>query len=347
LIVASAVPNGAAALASAGKLTELGVLTLGAAAFVETRERLAAVAALLVGFSAIAAGWALVGFLGSGGRQTSFLGEHDLAAVAGMAIAVGLAHVHARPGRPPLVALLALAGGALAMTLAASLASLVGLYLAAAAVMGLAAVRRALRPAAIVVTVLVAAAVTGGTLGLRSGDLGFLQSWFGPKPERPGQYAAGWSQRLIYAYVGGRVFLDRPVLGTGWEGELPAKEYARYLPDARARFSDQPPRYFPPEDGTLIPQQTYDQVLMELGLLGGAVFAAVTVLTMLRAVWAGVRWPDGAAAEAYLPVAWVGSLGGALAGAALFGGSPLAAVFWLTLGLVAVVPLLLPRAAVT
>jgi hypothetical protein len=68
---------------------------------------------------------------------------------------------------------------------------------------------------------------------------------------------------------------------------------------------------------------------------------------MLRAVWAGVRWPDSAAAEAYLPVAWVGSLGGALAGAALFGGSPLAAVFWLTLGLVAVVPLLLPRAAVT
>ena len=49
----------------------------------------------------------------------------------------------------------------------------------------------------------------------------------------PGQYAASWSQRLIYAYIGGRVFLDNPVLGTGWYGELPPKEYARFLADAK------------------------------------------------------------------------------------------------------------------
>ena len=40
-------------------------------------------------------------------------------------------------------------------------------------------------------------------------DLGFLQSWFGKPETRPGQYASSWSQRLIYAYVGGRD-LPRP-----------------------------------------------------------------------------------------------------------------------------------------
>ena len=44
------------------------------------------------------------------------------------------------------------------------------------------------------------------------------------------------------------------MLGTGWEGELPPSDYAQYVPAARERFPDQPPHYFPPEDGTLIPQ---------------------------------------------------------------------------------------------
>jgi hypothetical protein len=39
-------------------------------------------------------------------------------------------------------------------------------------------------------------------------------------------------------------------------------------------------------------------------------------------------------------VAWVGALGGAIAGAALFGGSPLAALFWLVLGVTAAAPAL-------
>ncbi len=81
------------------------------------------------------------------------------------------------------------------------------------------------------------------------------------------------------------------MLGTGWHGELPPAEYAEYLPDARARFPDQPPRYFPPADGTFIPQQTYDQVLFQLGLVGAALLLAIAVLGLTVAVRAGVRWP--------------------------------------------------------
>ena len=98
LIVVSSIPNGAAAVTAAGKLAELAALTLGAAAFLDTRERLGALAELIVAFTVVAVFWGAIGFVGAGGRQGSFLGEHDLAAVSTMALAVGLARLHAAAG---------------------------------------------------------------------------------------------------------------------------------------------------------------------------------------------------------------------------------------------------------
>jgi hypothetical protein len=350
LIVASAIPNGADALTAAGKLAEFAALTLGAAAFLETRERLAALAELIVVYAAVAVLWGAIGFIsGSGGRQGSFLGEHDLAAVSAMALAIGLAHVHARAGRLPVGTLVAIGAGGLGLMLGASLASLLGLYLVVAAVIGLALAVRSLRPAAVLATLGIAVIVTAGTLSMRSGDLGFLQEWFGPEAEAPGQYAASWSQRLIYAYLGVRVFLDRPVLGTGWQGELPPEDYARYLPDAHERFADQPASYFPASDDTLIPQQTYDQVLFEMGLVGCAVFFAAGFLAVRYALRAGLHWPRRSSGTelAYVPLAWLGGVAGALAGAALFGGAPLTGTFWLILGVAAAAPALVPIPART
>ena len=326
LIFLSALPNGSTAIVAAGKLAELAALTLGAAVFADTRERLWTLILVVVGVAGVATAWGAIEFVGAGGgRQTSFLGEHDLAALATMALAVGLTRLHTRPGRPSALAVAAIAIGLVGVVLGASLASLLGVYLATAAILAVAARRGRLRLTAALLTVAVAGAATLGTVAMRQGELGFLQSWFGKPPETPGQYAASWSQRLIYAYVGGRVFLDRPILGTGWHGELPPYEFAEYVPDARDRFPDQPAHYFPPTDRGFIPQQTYDQVLYQLGLVGAAVFAAVAVLALL-------------AARGYIPWAWLASLGGVLAGAALFGGGPLTAVFWLTLGVVAARP---------
>ena len=340
MIVASALPNGATAVTSAGKLTELAALTLGAVAFLDSRDRLAALAELAVAYTTVAVFWGAVGFVGAGGRQGSFLGEHDLAAIATLSAAVGLAGIHARRGPPPIVAAVALLAGSLGIVLGASLAGLLGLYLTVAAILGLSLARHSLRWTAVLATLAVTVFATAGTLSLRSGELGFIQQWFGPEPERPGQYAASWSQRLIFTYLGGRVFLDRPVLGTGWQGELPPEDFARYLPDARARFSDQPARYFPRPDGTLIPQQAYDQVLFELGLTGAAVFLASLLLAVRSAVQTGLRWRSSDDGEelAYLPAAWLAAVVGSLAGSALFGGAPLTATLWLTLGVVAAAP---------
>jgi O-antigen ligase len=334
LLLVSAVPNGGDALSAAAKIATYAALALGVVAFVDSAERLNAFLAVVVVWATAAAAWAFVGFLTSDrGRQASFMGEHDMAALATLAAAVGLARLHGRRGPPGRLAVVGIVAGLVGTVLGASLASLIGLYLAAAVVLAIAARRRELRAAAIAVTVALAVVATAGTVALRQGELGFLQEWFGTPSDDPGANAASWSHRLIYTYVGGRIFLDKPVLGTGWHGLLPPDEFARYVPDARERFPDQPPHYFPPTDQGFIPQQTYDQVLFELGLVGGALFLVLAGLAVWRAAVAARRR---AGERAYLPAAWLGALAGALAGAALFGGSPLTAMLWLTLGLVAV-----------
>jgi hypothetical protein len=292
---------------------------------------------LLVVITAVAVAWALVGFAQHPGhRQAAFLGEHDLAALSTACLAVWLATLFAgyRRDRLPRVAGVI---GALGIVLGAALASLLGLYLAAAALVVAAAMRGSLRLRPVGITVLVAVVLTGATYSLRARDLGFLQQWFAPAEDaKPGEYAGSWSQRLIFVYIGGRIFVEHPVLGTGWWGNLPPSEYARFLPAARVRFPDQPPRYFPPANGVFIPQQTYDQVLYELGLVGIAALAALIGIAARDALRAVSSWPRGDPdeLEAFLAAPWLASLLGAIAGFALFGGTPMATLFWLTFGLV-------------
>jgi hypothetical protein len=296
----------------------------------------------------IAVGRALYDFAHhAGSRQGAFLGEHDLAALSTMTLAGALVTLYAPRTRGWWFAAAGLVG-TIGIVLGAALAQLLGVYLAVAAIVALAAARRSVTLRALVVTLAVTGAITAGTLSMRSGELGFLQAWFGTKkPEAPGQFAGSWSQRLIYAYIGGRIFVDHPVLGSGWYGLIPPKVYGRYVPDARRRFSDQPFGYFPAPPAQFIPQQTYDQVLYELGIVGAALFLALAVVTVRTTIRVGRAWPRPRTDEglAYLPLAWVASLAGALAGAALFGGIPMTAIFWFTLGVAAVAPSLSPPTA--
>jgi O-antigen ligase len=328
LVLATAASNGAVAFVSGGKVVELAALGLATVVLVRRREQLEAIVDLLLLFTAAADIVGLVRFIsGGGGRQASFLGEHDFAALAALPLLYGLTLVAARRGGRR--AVLAIVVGAVGCILGAALASLLGLYVGAATLIVVAALRRRLDLRAIVVTVAVLAAVTAGTLTIRSGELGFLQSWFGKPASTPGQYASSWSQRLIFAYVGGRIFIDHPVLGTGWYGNLPPKEFGRYLPAARRRFSDQPANYFPPASGDFIPQQTFDEVLYELGAVGALALLALLIASGAAALRTAART---AGALASLPAVWLAAMIGALAGDGLFGGTPIAAMFWLVAG---------------
>lgn len=329
-LLVTAAPNGATAFVSGAKVVELAALSLGAVALIRNRSHLDALADLLIVFTLVADVVGLAKFVSAGGgRQPSFLGEHDFAALATLPLLYGLALLYER-GRDRR-AWLAVGVGGLGCILGAALASLLGLYIGAAVMLALHALSRRLTMRDLAVTVAVVGLVTGGTLVLRSGDLGFLQAWFGKPASRPGQYASSWSQRLIFSYVGGRIFLDRPIAGTGWWGNLPPAEFDRYLPDARKRFPDQPAHYFPQADKPFIPQQTYDEVLYELGSVGGLLFLALLVSLGRASLRAG-RKALGFATT--IPAAWLGASLGALAGEGFFGGTPLAATFWLVAGVV-------------
>jgi hypothetical protein len=327
LVLATAAANDASAFVSGVKVVELAALGLAALVLIRREDQLEAIVDVLLLFTVLADVVGLVRFASGGGRQGSFLGEHDFAALAALPLLYGLTLVaERRRGRR---ALLAIVAGSVGCILGAALASLLGLYVGAATLIAVAALRRRLDVRAVVVTLAVLAAVTAGTLSLRSGELGFLQSWFGKPASTPGQYASSWSQRLIFAYIGGRIFIAHPVLGTGWYGDLPPQEFARYLPDARRRFSDQPVRYFPPATGNFIPQQTFDEVLYELGAAG----AVAMLVLLVGAGRASLRTATRAVgALASLPAVWLAAMIGALAGEGLFGGTPIAALFWLVVG---------------
>jgi hypothetical protein len=354
LLLSSAL-NGTTALVAAGKLLEYGALALGVVVLVRRRVQLWIVIGLFAAFAAAAAAWGGLAFFGlvdtafTGRRQDSFTGQHELALLSTMTLAVVLASLYAPAHRLPRAAL-AVAGclAVVGVVLGGALASLLGVYAAAAILVAVALARGAATARALAVTAAAVLVVTVGVLALRSGDLAAFTRSLGlsERREQQEENVAGWNERLAYAYVGGRIFLDRPFLGTGWHGELPPEEYVRYLPDARRRFPELPADYFPPTTG-YVPQQTYDQVLYELGLVGALLFLALGVITVRSTLQVARAWPRGHPDEpaAYVPVAWTAALACALVGAALFGGSALPAAFWLTLGIAAAAPSLLPRGA--
>ncbi len=246
LLISSAL-NGFTTLVGAVKLLEYAILGLGAVLFLQRRSTFWSFVALLVALAALADLYALKGFVQHpGARQNSFTGAHDLAALCSMSLVLAFAALFTRQHRLGKLPLAAGIVGAVGVILGAALASLLGVYLAAVAVVALAAARRVVTLRALLATGAILAVVTAGSLSLRSSELGFLNAWFGSTQKaKPGQYAASWSQRLIYVYIGGRVFEANPVLGTGWYGELPPKEWARFLPDAKRKFPDQPREVLP------------------------------------------------------------------------------------------------------
>ena len=341
LVLATSAPNGATAFVAGGKFVELAAVGLGAVALLRRRSQIEAIVDVLILFTLVADLYGIERFIvDGGGRQSSFLGEHDFAALATLPLVYGLTVVFEQRAPLPRAIVSILVGG-VGCVLGAALASLIGLYLGAGVLVVVTVLRRTATRRALLITLATVALVSAGTLELRSGDLGFLQSWFGKPASRPGQYAASWSQRLIYAYIGGRIFLAHPIVGTGWYGDLPPKTFVAYLPAARRRFSDQPARYFPSRSSDFIPQQTWDQILYELGALGGAI-----VLALFATLVAASRRAAAYASDRYslLPAAWIGGLVGALSGDALFGGTPVGMIFWFVAGFVIATPLVLRRA---
>ena len=265
----------------------------------------------------------------AGRRKPSFLGYHDFGALSATALAISLV-VLARGARRRLEYRLALAAGiagAVGVVLGGAIDTLLGTYLAA---LGVVLVTRLREPRKLAIVAVLLVAITVGTALLRSSALADGLKFLGIKQGTGGAstHVQSYRQRAMLAYIGGRVFLDHPILGVGWQGSSDPYAFSPYVADAKKRF-DQPTKAFPSEQHRWGVQNAYVQSLADLGLLGLPAFLAALLVPAFLALRRGVG--DARVLGVALPLLVLGVWNGY----GLVAGIPLAALTWLGVGVAA------------
>ena len=293
----------------------------------------------VVAWSVAATAWGLLQFLGvvsefegkrPGQREPSFVGIHDLAALSGAALVVGALGVAL--GWGPVGrrwALGGLATGALGVVLSGAMTAVLGMWLAVAAVLLGARVLRALDGRRAFALLAVALAVTAGTATMRANTIERFAEFIGLREKTADTGVESYAHRTLLAYIGGRIWLDRPITGVGWQASSEEWAYGPFLEDARARFPDEPDQAFPSPQHPWGIQLLYLQVAADLGIAG------IVVLLGLAAagITAGIRGIRSSPA-ALCGLGWLLVAAGVWTGIGLVSGLPLGALTWISFGLV-------------
>jgi len=300
----------------------------------------------LVLWCAVATGVAILQFLGldvfavssAGWRYPSFLGRHDLAALAVLGVSLACAGLLVGRRQMPCHSLfvVALASGAGGLILAGSVAAAAGFAVGAVA-LALGARRRfepnrrqLLALAAVVVV------VGGGVGAVRSAALDDLLQFVGIRQSDSVAGVETYSQRTVLAYIGLRIWQDNPIVGVGWQRSARPEVFEPYVPDARERFPDVVDLAFPAEGREWGVQNLYIQMLADSGIIGLllllAVGAAGLVLAWRTATYAPSPWAAGAGLAVLCALL---TLAGEWASLGIVAGIPLQAATCLLLGLAA------------
>ena len=322
-------------LVTAAKFAEYAVLAPAVPLLLRARRDVALLLWTIAAWSAAATVWGLLQFSGLVNefegkrplqREPSFLGIHDLAALSGTALAVGLALLALRPRTQGerLLGWVAGASGALGIALAAVAALVVG------------ARRHVLTLARAAALVAVAVVVGTGVLLMRSGDVtSFIRFLgIGHEPKKTADVESSVHRSLL-AYIGVRIFADHPILGVGWQGSEEQDNYGPYLAAAHRRFPGEPEVAFPSPKHAWGVQNAYLQTLTDMGLVGFALLVALVVSGLVLGLRAAVRGPPELALLALVGLSWMLVAAGVWNGLGLVAGIPLDALTWLSFGLVA------------
>jgi O-antigen ligase len=293
----------------------------------------------VVAWSVAATAWGLLQFLGvvaefegkrPGQREPSFVGIHDLAALSGAALvvgALGVALAWQPAGRR--WSLVGLVTGALGVVLSGAMTAVLGMWLAVAALLLGARTLRALNGRRALALVAVALAVTAGTAAMRADTIERFAEFVGLREKTADTGVESYAHRTLLAYIGGRIWLDRPVTGVGWQASSEEWAYGPFLEDARARFPGEPDQAFPSPEHPWGIQLLYLQVAADLGIAGIVVLLALAA----AGIAAGVRGIRSSPA-ALCGLGWLLVATGVWTGIGLVSGLPLGALTWLSFGLV-------------
>jgi hypothetical protein len=264
-------------------------------------------------------------------REPSYIGVHELGAISAATLCVGLVAVLSSRWR--IESKLAVAAGAIGVSLAAALDAVGGLAVAAA-VAGLAAVRRrtttAYRLAAVAFIV---AIVAVGSVTLRASAISAFAEFLGVRPASTETTAdvQSYAHRTLLGYIGVRMWLDHPIVGAGWQVSLEPSGFDPYLAAAHRRFPDEPAAAFPSGEHRWGVQNGVIQTLSDLGLVG-LVLLVAAIAAGARIAWrAASRHGDDADAGA-IALGWLIAAAAVFTGTGLLPGSSIEALLWLSLG---------------
>jgi len=295
-----------------------------------------------VAWSVAATSWGLLQFLGivaefegkrPGQREPSFVGIHDLAALSGAVLVVGSIGVALGDGRPAgrRWSVVALVTGALGVVLSGAMTAVLGLWLALAAVLLGARAVSALRGRRALALVGVTLLVTAGTATMRADTIERFAEFIGLRERVADTGVESYAHRTLLAYIGGRIWLDRPVTGVGWQASSEEWAYAPFLDDARPRFPGEPDQAFPSPQHPWGIQMLYLQVAADLGIAGIVLLLGLTAAGIAAAV-RGLR----VSPVPLVGLGWLCVVAGVWTGIGLVAGLPLEALTWIALGLVTV-----------
>jgi O-Antigen ligase len=296
----------------------------------------------VVAWSVAATSWGLLQFLGlvsefegkrPGQREPSFVGIHDFAALSGAALVVGAIGVAFADGRPAgrRWSLAALVTGGLGVVLSGAMTAVIGVWIATAAVLLGARAVRALEARRALTLVAVALLVTAGTAAMRADTIERFAEFIGIRDRVEDTGVESYAHRTLLAYIGGRIWLDHPVTGVGWQASSEEWAYGPFLEDVRARFPDEPDQAFPSPQHPWGIQLLYLQVAADLGIAGIVALLGLAV----AGVSAGIRGLR-SSPVALVGLGWTSIAIGVWAGIGLVSGLPLDALTWIALGLVTV-----------
>ena len=330
---------------SALKLGEYATLALAVPLLIRRTQDLTILLWALVVWSALAVVVALLQLFGldifaassSGSRSPSFLGRHDFASLSALAISFGIACLLASRMRRERFRLfsLALAGGVLGLVLAGSVTAVAGL--AVGAIFAWAGARRRFSPSGreLLAVVAVVGVVAAGVFFVRSPTIDDFLGFLGVRHAQATGIES-YSQRTVLAYIGLRIFEDRPFLGAGWQRSSRPDVFEPYLADAHKRFPDVVAAAFPSREHLWGVQNLYVQMLADAGIVGFVLLLGVggagLVLAVRTAAHASTAWAVGVGLLvlcALLPLA------GTWASLGIVPGIPLQAATCLVLGLAA------------
>ena len=107
-----------------------------------------------------------------------------------------------------------------------------------------------------------------GVTAVRGDALADFLRFVGVRGDNPPVGVETYSQRTVLAYIGLRIFADNPVVGVGWQRSSRPEVFEPYVDDARTRFPDVVDLAFPAEGREWGVQNLYIQMLADAGVIG-------------------------------------------------------------------------------